>query len=79
MILLGGRALRHFLVSIKSLTFQHFTGNPNATPIHLHILVDKPTQLSLIVILETWRLKGISYSFYRAENYQVSLSFNAFA
>ncbi len=71
MMLLGDRSLRQFSVTIKSMTFQHFNSTRDASPIHLHILTDKATQLSLNTILKSWRINGVTYSFYRSEDYQV--------
>ncbi len=71
---MGDRSMRQFLFSVKSLVYRHFKPNASANPIHLHTLIDKPAQLSLIVILETWRINKLTYTFYRAETYQVSSS-----
>ncbi len=76
MMLLGDRSLRQFSVTFKSMVFQHFN-SMLSSPIHLHILTDKPAQLSLNTILKSWRINGVTYSFYRSEDYQVNAVFRA--
>ncbi|VUZ42701.1 unnamed protein product [Hymenolepis diminuta] len=58
---------------LKSLFTTHFK-EPNATPIHLHLLTDKATQIILDGIIRSWRIDKLNTTFYAAEPIQSKIT-----
>ena len=67
-VVAGTRAVRDFVVVLKSLLFHRHS------PLHIHFVTDPIAQRTLTVLMQTWSLSFMNYSFYSTDHIKSYIS-----
>ncbi len=67
-VVAGSRAVRDFLVVLKSILYHRHS------PLHIHFISDSIAEKSLSILMKTWALPFVNYSFYSIDSVKSSVS-----